>query len=374
MQSNNVLEKPKSSNFMETTNTEHEYPTFTSQPIPQSTTLIGATTPTPATAPVPDSTTLVSPTLPVPSTPMSEIPHHEIESHPMPEPLYPPTIPLSPTTPLPPPVPTATTVPPTPTSRKLGDEIQPDPIDDPCPPVSRSKRQLNEDSDNEDFYSESLSKVKEGINKLTEKYQTMFQQRQFEPVAKYESFKPEEDLRGNETVPPINREPIYIPPDLSREALMTDVAMKTFVANIDEIGTLLGKEIKKSTELATAWQSHIKNIDEYIKSLSGMPWKKLLTYSACILTIGAFIYKMAAWRMIPNFLSNLISIVPNNITTVTPSGNVIRDVPKPNIENTVNAIMHTPLTPITIVTCIGGMTIAMAFVKGLVWFLRKAPK
>lgn len=318
-QNRNEQLKSKPSNFMETENIEHNFPKF------------------PSLLQVPVTTTPIPPELqptPTPTTTSHQRPAAKKE------------IPID-------------------------EEIQEDPLPtEPKAPIDDISK-----------VSDNSSKLKEGLKYFREKYKDKFQQptptQQTKPEplqGNYNSFGPKDNLQGNETTPAINKEPLYIPPDLSREALMSDVTMRTFVAHIDEISNQLGKEIKKSTELAVEWQSHIKNVDDYIKSLSNIPWKKILTYSACLLTIGAFLYKMAAWRMIPNFVSNVISFIPSSVSTATPSANVIREVPKPNIENTINTIMQTPLTPITIVTCLGGMTVAMVIVKGLVWVLRKVPK
>ena len=132
---------------------------------------------------------------------------------------------------------------------------------------------------------------------------------------------------------------------------------------------ITGHEIQKSKELAESWKEHIIAIDKYIKSLQQWPWKKMVTASICLLAIGGFLYKMAAWRMLPGFASNLISLAPTSLLS-KPS----QDIPKPNIEKTFNAFMETPLTPITILTCVGGLTISLGILKTLVWVARKIPK
>lgn len=43
-------------------------------------------------------------------------------------------------------------------------------------------------------------------------------------------------------------------------------------------------------------------LDNYFNALRNMPQKIVLTASACLLTIGAFLYKMRVVRVIPNFL------------------------------------------------------------------------
>ena len=56
--------------------------------------------------------------------------------------------------------------------------------------------------------------------------------------------------------------------------------MQTTVNNIEELGRQLNKELSKSNELADEWKMHIKALDDYIKSLSAFPWKKVIGYTA----------------------------------------------------------------------------------------------
>lgn len=76
---------------------------------------------------------------------------------------------------------------------------------------------------------------------------------------------------GNETCDPyIPSEPqrLYAPPILTKETLLTDVALKSIVHEVAQLGDSMGTEIKKSHELAHEWKGHILALDEYIKSLS----------------------------------------------------------------------------------------------------------
>jgi hypothetical protein len=167
--------------------------------------------------------------------------------------------------------------------------------------------------------------------------------------------------------------PFYIPPVLSKETIMLDQGVKLVTAQIDEIGTRIGKEITKSTELASIWKVHLHAYDEYIKSLSTIPWKKVLIASATLITISAIAWKMISMRAIPNFLGNMISLVPLPVGSLNIPKDVV-SVPKPNIETTMRAIMETPLTPLTIAASVGVLSITLGLLKVTLWVLRRAPK
>jgi hypothetical protein len=111
------------------------------------------------------------------------------------------------------------------------------------------------------------------------------------------------------------------------EVSMTDVVMKSITDS-------LGKQVNKSDDLAKEWKSNISNLDTFIKGLSA--WKRVIGYTACLLTIGAFLWKMGA---IPNFLSNIISIVP----AILPSGGIhpVKEISKEAMSNTLHTMMET---------------------------------
>lgn len=169
---------------------------------------------------------------------------------------------------------------------------------------------------------------------------------------------------GNATCePPRMAEPLYQPPNLSNEALATNLFMQAFVNHLEELATLLNKEITKSADLAKEWKLHIKALDKYIKSLSKLPWKKIIGYSACFFTIIAFLYKMGTLRIIPDFVSGVINILP------TPSiKNITEDLPKPQTETTLNIIMESPITPLALITGVGVLAIYLGVIlnKGLI--------
>lgn len=174
---------------------------------------------------------------------------------------------------------------------------------------------------------------------------------------------------GNDTEykPFAKQEPLFVPPVINTEATMVNVMMKSFVSQIQELSQHLGKEITKSTELAHQWKQHIHALDKYIESLKQMPWKKVLTYGACLITVTGFLWKMGAARALPDFLSNVIQFVPK---TVLPEATI----PKPNIESTLRTAMETPVTPLTIITAVGAITVTLSILKVTLLVLRKLPK
>jgi len=77
---------------------------------------------------------------------------------------------------------------------------------------------------------------------------------------------------------------------------------------------------------------------------------------------------MGALRAIPNFLSNMITIVP--------SGGIhpVKEISKEGVSNTLHTMMETPLTPLTIVASIGILTLGIGTLKIIAWILQRSPK
>lgn len=164
----------------------------------------------------------------------------------------------------------------------------------------------------------------------------------------------------------------YQPTPLSFEALKIDAAMKGAVASFEEITDLLGIVIKKDEELVNTWKDIIKKYDDFIISLSDVNWKKIIGYSAGLLLISSFLWKMGAMRAIPNFASSLINFIPAPPTlNVT---NIAKDTPKPQIDTTLQHIMETPITPFAIVTGMGVLSLGLCALRITAWALRKLPK
>jgi hypothetical protein len=82
------------------------------------------------------------------------------------------------------------------------------------------------------------------------------------------------------------------------------------------------------------------------------------------------LWKMGAMRSIPNFMTNMISLMPT--PRVSPSA-LDKDIPLPSTRS-LQAIMESPLTPLTIVTGIGVITISLGVLNLIAWTLRRIPK
>lgn len=170
-----------------------------------------------------------------------------------------------------------------------------------------------------------------------------------------------------ESFEPIKFEPLVME-SYGKEIMVTDVVCKTFVANMEELGQNLGKDIEKSATLAVEWKEQIKATDTYIKSLKGLPWKRLMTWSSCLLLLGGFLWKMGMMRALPDFAGSFLNVIPK----LTPSNiSSVKEIPKPSATNIVETLAHTPLTPIGIVAGVGVITVSLGILKGLVWVFRK---
>lgn len=184
---------------------------------------------------------------------------------------------------------------------------------------------------------------------------------------------------GNHTNEPERvYEPLYKAPELSRQALLTTVLMQSVVNNLEELSEKTNKEIKKSAALTDLWKKQIEALDKFIKSLAETPWAAILKWSACFFIFTGFLYKMGILRMIPDFASGIINILPmpsslNPTKTVENISENIK-IPNPKIESTFSMLMETPITPLALLTGIGILTVSITTLKVLVWTLRKLPK
>jgi hypothetical protein len=154
----------------------------------------------------------------------------------------------------------------------------------------------------------------------------------------------------------------------TKEAQGTDLAMKGIINHIEELGNKTNIKIEKSQELTQLWKDYIHSLDAYIKSKN---LSKYLKWAACITTIGLFVFKMGLARKIPEFFFSALSNI--SIPSAQTMGNHLQSAGshvKPN-ESTLNALMETPLTPLMILTGVGGLTITMGILKATLWVLRK---
>ena len=151
-------------------------------------------------------------------------------------------------------------------------------------------------------------------------------------------------------IPAIANAPLYQRLNLSKESLMADMAYREVVKQVDELGTALGKDL---TKRADDWRKHIHALDAYIKSLQGLPWTKMLSYSACFLLVVTFMWKMGALRVLPDFLSTAIKLIPTPGITST----------------TITAITESPVAVFGIVA-----GVSMGLMKIAVLALKRLPK
>lgn len=157
-----------------------------------------------------------------------------------------------------------------------------------------------------------------------------------------------------------------------RGTLYTDMTVKTITADLEVIDNKFNLQIKKSEELAKEWSTHIKKLDAYIESLKSIPCKKLLTYSAYILTIIGFLWKMGMLRNIPSFTSSLAGLALDSSKTGianASSGNnvpeVSTNISKPSMDS-VKAFMESPITPRAFVMGVGSIAIMLGTLKAIV--------
>jgi hypothetical protein len=161
-----------------------------------------------------------------------------------------------------------------------------------------------------------------------------------------------------------------LPGPVTREAQLTDVAMKSLIASAATIAQAWGKQIPRCNVLTEIWKAHITKLDTYISKLSS--WKRTIGYGACLVTVGLFIWKMGAMRAIPDFLTNMIGIVPSLAQEA--GSKTAKDTSKEGLNQIFETIMETPLTFITIVTGVGLFTVGIAVLKVVAWALRRGPK
>ena len=243
--------------------------------------------------------------------------------------------------------------------------IVPEPII-PEPPVVRqpvSRRLINDnDEDDEDDKDDGHTKIWYALNeqskqKLAQEILELQQQQRYD----------------NENIPMPHREPFIIP-TFTKESLLADSVIKTVTANVDAISERLGVQIEKSAELTHQWKTHLLNLDKFIESLNGMQWKKIATWTACSITIAAFLWKMGALRKIPHFLGSMVDIIPvsgfaKKGTQIVGDANT--PVPSLNLENAYSAILDTPLMPVVLVGSITVIGFTLGALKGVLWALRK---
>lgn len=122
----------------------------------------------------------------------------------------------------------------------------------------------------------------------------------------------------------------------------------------------------------TKYWSRLKvRIQEIINTLNTNKRNRVITISVCLFGFGLMLWKMGAFRAIPNFMSNMISLMPIPTPSVPSNGfhGVGKDIPLPSTKS-FQAVMESPLTPLTIVTGVGIVTIGLGALKVIAWTLR----
>lgn len=155
--------------------------------------------------------------------------------------------------------------------------------------------------------------------------------------------------------------------------------IKGITANVLVVAEKLEKTVKQSDELRVAVEKIVRNVDEmeaeFQKQTSGWWKQKWFTYSASTVTILFVVYQMFQYKAVPNFLG---IIGEAGIAFLKGSKEVakenIKDIPKPSAETTIKAIMETPVAPLTILTAVGTLTVAIMALKVVSFVLRKVPK
>lgn len=102
-----------------------------------------------------------------------------------------------------------------------------------------------------------------------------------------------------------------------------------------------------------------------------MNLKKIAGCSAGLILVGTFLWKMGTMQAIPNYAAGLIKLIPIPEMNTT---SIIKETPKPEIDTTIRAIMETPLTPLTIVTGIGLLSVSQGVLRVTLWVLQRSPK
>jgi len=140
------------------------------------------------------------------------------------------------------------------------------------------------------------------------------------------------------------------------------MAYREVVKQVDELDIALGKDLTKSQELAHNWRNHIHALDKYIKSLEGFSWRRMLSYSACFLLVGTFIWKMGTFRVLPDFWGTVIKLISTTGISSTTMHETASELPKPSVTSTIIAIAE---SPVAIFGIVAGVKVFSKFNKGV---------
>jgi hypothetical protein len=143
-----------------------------------------------------------------------------------------------------------------------------------------------------------------------------------------------------------------------------DVGIKLATMNLDSLAEKVGVNIEKSEELVSKWDEIKKRLEDNLKSLEGVNWKKTLTYTAIVIAVIGFVYQCGIVGKLPNFAANVFNNIP-----LPNFGNV----PKPTSTDTstlelISKIMEKPVTlsPLNTLTGMGilcGVVVAIKVLR-----------
>jgi hypothetical protein len=155
----------------------------------------------------------------------------------------------------------------------------------------------------------------------------------------------------------VRREEYILPPSTlltdkySDTIRKIDVGIKIATMNLDNLAERVGVNIEKSEELVSKWDGIKKRLEDHIRSLEGVNWKKTFTYTAIVIAVTGFIYQCGIVGKLPNFAANVLSNIP------MPN---FSNVPKPTSNDgstieLISKIMEKPVTlsPLNTLTGMG---------------------
>jgi len=168
--------------------------------------------------------------------------------------------------------------------------------------------------------------------------------------------------------------PIEIPVNnsiINPTILAIDLGIKAPVNQLDSISSNLGIQLEKSAQLASKWESIKSKLDVYIKSLQGISYKKVFTYTAGTIAVLYLVYQCSIYRKLPDFLISIASHIP--LPSVR-SSEIRVSILIPTVENTLNNLTNMPITPLGIVTGVGIIVTSLTIIKATLWIICKLSK
>jgi|ERR1700677_402811 len=142
-----------------------------------------------------------------------------------------------------------------------------------------------------------------------------------------------------------------------------DVGIKVATISLNDLANRVGMNIEKSEELVSKWDNIKKRLEDHIRSLEGVNWKKTLTYTAIALAVTGFIYQCGIVGKLPDFAANVLSNIPlPNFSNVPKPTNT-----DPSTLELISKIMEKPVTfsPLNTLTGMGVLIGIVMAIKAL---------